>query len=128
MGNFKKMLFGEKMPDKDDPKYRERYEKEVGAGRRFAKAMRIDRLAVCIQSFANKHRKAFLVLVFGFVILSFGFNMYRIVRAGCTTHDRATATQQQEQMLRKKRSMAKSVRPMPAGIQPKENKESKQNK
>ena len=46
MGNFKKMLFGEKMPDKNDPQYRERYEKEVGAGRKFAKAMRIDRLAV----------------------------------------------------------------------------------
>lgn len=26
---FKRLLFGEKMPDKDDPKYKERYEKEV---------------------------------------------------------------------------------------------------
>lgn len=128
MGNFKKMLFGEKMPDKDDPKYRERYEKEVGAGRRFAKAMRIDRLAVCIQSFANNHRKAFLVLVFGFVILSFGFNMYRIVRAGCTTHDRATATQQQEQMLRKRRSMPKKVHTMPTGNLPEKEKKANKNK
>ena len=27
MGNFKKMILGEEMPDKDDPKYKEKYEK-----------------------------------------------------------------------------------------------------
>ena len=27
--SWKKMIFGEKMPDKDDPKYKERYEREV---------------------------------------------------------------------------------------------------
>lgn len=102
MGNFKKMLFGEKMPDKNDPQYRERYKKEVGAGRKFAKTMRIDRLAVCIQSFANSHRRRFLCLVFGFVILSFGFNMYRIVHAGSASHDKSTATQRQEQMLERR--------------------------
>ena len=39
---FKRMLFGEKMPDKDDPQYKERYEREVQAGHKFAKATRID--------------------------------------------------------------------------------------
>lgn len=34
--NIKRMIFGEKMPDKDDPKYKERYEREVKAGRKFA--------------------------------------------------------------------------------------------
>lgn len=29
---WKKLIMGEKMPDKNDPKYRERYEKEVGFG------------------------------------------------------------------------------------------------
>lgn len=32
--SWKKMVFGEKMPDKDDPKYKERYKKEVAAGAR----------------------------------------------------------------------------------------------
>lgn len=122
MGNLKKMLFGEKMPDKNDPQYRERYEKEVGAGRRFAKAMRIDRLAVCIQSFANGHRRTFLVLVFGFVILSFGFNMYRIVHASCVPHDKATATERQEQMLQKKRRILRDIHTMPPNVLPKEQK------
>ena len=30
------MLVGEEMPDKNDPKYKGRYEKEVAAGRKFA--------------------------------------------------------------------------------------------
>ena len=122
MGNFKKMLFGEKMPDKNDPQYKDRYEKEVGAGRKFAKAMRIDRLAVCIQSFANSHRRTFLCLVFGFVILSFGFNMYRIVHAGSASHDKATATERQEQMLQKKRRILRIIHTMPPNVLPKEKK------
>ena len=38
---FRRMLLGEKMPDKHDPQYKERYEREVDAGRKFAKATRI---------------------------------------------------------------------------------------
>ena len=30
MGKWKNIILGEKMPDKDDPKYREKYEKDVG--------------------------------------------------------------------------------------------------
>ena len=36
---FKQMLIGEKMPDKDDPKYKERYERDVRAGRKFVIAI-----------------------------------------------------------------------------------------
>ena len=36
------MIFGEKMPDKDDPKYKERYEREVAAGRKAARLLRLD--------------------------------------------------------------------------------------
>lgn len=39
---FRRMLFGEKMLDKNDPQYKERYEREIEAGRKFAKATRID--------------------------------------------------------------------------------------
>ena len=62
------MLFGEKMPDKNDPKYKERYERDVDAGRRFAKATRIDKAVAKVQGFANAHRTLFLVIVFGFAI------------------------------------------------------------
>ncbi|MBQ7472600.1 MAG: hypothetical protein IJS97_09325, partial [Prevotella sp.] len=44
----------------------------------------------------------FLCLVFGFVILSFSFNLYRIVRASRTSDGKTTATQRQEQMLERR--------------------------
>ena len=59
---FRRMLLGEKMPDRNDPKYKERYEREVNAGRRFAKATRIDKAAAKVQGFANVHRTLFLAL------------------------------------------------------------------
>ncbi len=34
---FRRMLFGEKIPDKNDPHYKERYKREIEAGRKFAK-------------------------------------------------------------------------------------------
>ena len=35
--SWKRFIIGEKMPDKADPQYKERYEKEVDAGKRFAR-------------------------------------------------------------------------------------------
>ena len=78
MGSWKKFIMGEKMPDKDDPQYKERYEKDVDAGRRFARWSGLDRLAANVQDFANKHTKTFLAIVFGFVILCFCMNVYRM--------------------------------------------------
>ena len=52
---WKKLIFGEKMPDKDDPKYEKRYKKEVEAGKRAARFLRIDKMAGCAQRFACKH-------------------------------------------------------------------------
>ena len=103
MANFKKMLFGEKMPDKDDPQYRERYEKEVSAGMKFARATRLDKVAARVQNFANLHTKAFLIIVFGFVILCFTLNMYRIIAVSSYNGKPEHAVERQEQMLRKKR-------------------------
>ena len=42
---WKKFFLGEPMPDKNDPKYRERYEREVKAGRVFADKTGISWLA-----------------------------------------------------------------------------------
>lgn len=102
--SWKKMIFGEKMPDKRDPKYKDRYEREVTAGRRFAKAAKLDRIAADVQSFANGHKKLFLAIVFGLVALSFGFNIVQMVRI-CnrqqTEKQQVTAIQHQEHLIKK---------------------------
>ena len=65
--SIKKMFVGEKMPDKNDPKYRERYEREVNYGRRFADKTGISWMARKLQQIADSHRCGFLVVVFGSV-------------------------------------------------------------
>ena len=99
---WKKMLVGEKMPDKDDPKYRQRYEEEVKAGRRFARTLKLDVLAVKVQQFANNHKRLFLALVFGFILLCFGFNIYRMVMVYNHQQSTQSATERQEQLMRQR--------------------------
>lgn len=89
------MLFGEKMPDKNDPKYKERYERDVDAGRRFAKATRIDKAVAKVQGFANAHRTLFLVIVFGFAICGLTWNIYRLTVVYRHHPTRRTATEMQ---------------------------------
>lgn len=90
---FRRMLFGEKMPDKNDPKYKERYERDVDAGRRFAKATRIDKAVAKVQGFANAHRTLFLVIVFGFAICGLTWNIYRLTVVYRHHPTRRTATE-----------------------------------
>lgn len=40
--DIKKVLMGEKMPDKNDPQYREQYEREVRAGQMFAEKIKLN--------------------------------------------------------------------------------------
>ena len=99
---FRRMLLGEKMPDKEDPKYRERYRRDVSAGRRFAHVMKLDKLAADIQRFADKHRTAFLAIIFTFVIGSFAWNIYRLVVVYERKPSQRTATEMQDSLLRKR--------------------------
>lgn len=81
MGKWKNIILGEKMPDKDDPKYREKYEKDVEAGRKFARVTRIDRLAGHVQRFAEKHRGLFLGIVMAIVLGCLAVNIYHFTAA-----------------------------------------------
>lgn len=104
---FRRMLFGEKMPDKNDPQYKERYERDVTAGRKFAKATRIDRAAAKIQGFANVHRTLFLVIVFSFVIGLFAWNVYRLTVVYRHNPSLRTATEMQDSVLRQRHKLIK---------------------
>lgn len=106
-----RMLVGEEMPDKNDPKYRERYEKEVAAGRKFAKTTRIDRAAAKVQGFANAHKTLFLVIVFGFVASCFGYNIYRMARYYGHKTEAKSAIERQEKRIRQVMDAAHCIVP-----------------
>lgn len=69
------------MPDKDDPKYKARYEREVEAGRKFASASGINWLSRKLQEWGQSHKVAFLVIVFSFIIFCFMVNVIGLVQA-----------------------------------------------
>ena len=79
---FRRMLFGEKMPDKNDPQYKERYERDVNAGRKFAQATRLDKLAAKIGTFT--------------------FNIYRLTKAYRHGQETRSATEMQDSLLRER--------------------------
>lgn len=79
--SWKRMIVGEPIPDKNDPKYKERYEKEVEAGRKFAEKSGLTWLIMKIQAWANHHRVAFLAISFGIVIGCFVLNIIGLVRS-----------------------------------------------
>ena len=106
---FRRMLFGEKMPDKDDPQYKERYEREVTAGRKFAKETRIDKAAAKVQGFANAHRALFLAIVFSVAIIGFVWNIYRLTAAYRCSHTTRTATEMQDSVLRERHKRLQGI-------------------
>ena len=79
--NLRKMILGEKMPSKDDPKYRETYERDVEAGRKFAKRTRLDRLGGHVQKLADRHSGLFLGIVLAIVVGCFVINAYHFTKA-----------------------------------------------
>lgn len=104
---WKKLIFGEKMPDKDDPKNKAQRESEVNAGRNAAKAIGVDKIAAKTQRVALKYPKIFLVVVFGFVIFCLGYNVFRMICVYNNPQSSQTAIERQDALLKLKRKHAK---------------------
>lgn len=97
--NIKKVILGEKVPDKDDPNYKKRHEEGVEAGKSFARTMRLDKAAAKVQHFASAYPKLFLCLIFGFVLFSVGLNLYRMSTAVSYRSKQSSAVERQEKEL-----------------------------
>lgn len=109
---WKKLIMGEKMPDKNDPKYKERYEKEVSAGRKVARFLKIDKAAAATQRFADRWPKLFLGIVFGIVIFCFVLNVYRLSQVATKANDYQTAVEKQERIYKERRQSQPQIKPI----------------
>lgn len=105
---WKKLIFGEKMPDKDDPRYKAQRESEVKAGREAAKVLGVDKAVGKTQRVALKYPKIFLAVVFGFVVICLGYNVYRMVRVCNRPDTPETAVERQNALFKAKRKRSKS--------------------
>lgn len=97
--NIKKVILGEKVPDKDDPNYKKQHKQSVEAGKSFAQALRLDKAAAKVQRFASHYPKVFLCLIFGFVLFSVGLNLYRMSTAVSYRNNPSSAVERQEKEL-----------------------------
>lgn len=109
---WKKLIMGEKMPDKNDPRYKERYEKEVSAGRKVARFLKIDKAAAATQRFADRWPKLFLGIVFGIVIFCFVLNVYRLSQVATKANDYQTAVEKQESIYKERRQSQAQIKPI----------------
>lgn len=109
---WKKLIMGEKMPDKNDPRYKERYEKEVSAGRKVARFLKIDKAAAATQRFADRWPKLFLGIVFGIVIFCFVLNVYRLSQVATKANDYQTAVEKQERIYKERRHSQPQIKPI----------------
>jgi len=76
---WSKLFKGEPMPDKNDPKYKERYERDYNAGSKFARMTGLTWLGSRITRFADGHKGLFLAMVLGFGVCVFLLQTCRFV-------------------------------------------------
>ena len=110
--NLRKMILGEKMPSKDDPKYRETYERDVEAGRKFAKRTRLDRLVGHVQKFADRHSGLFLGIVLAIVVGCFVINAYHFTKAYQLRKAQTESTRTPEESIREALDNAHTMIPI----------------
>ena len=110
--NLRKMILGEKMPSKDDPKYRETYERDVEAGRKFAKRTRLDRLVGHVQKFADRHSGLFLGIVLAIVVGCFVINAYHFTKAYQLRKAQTESARTPEESIREALDNAHTMKPI----------------
>ena len=96
---IKKIVLGEKVPEKDDPEYKDKHERCVNAGMKFARKMRLDKAAAAVQSFAQKHPAAFLSIIFTFVLFTIVLNLYRMTNVVFYRQQPQSAVERMEKEL-----------------------------
>ena len=97
---FKRVVVGESMPDKDDPKYRARYEREVAAGRRFGEMVGIARFGGWLCRVADRHRKWTVGLILCLCMFFFLYNFCHLVVGLGSAGKRANAVEYQDSVFR----------------------------
>ena len=104
--NIKRILFGEKTPDRDDPEYQKLREESEAAGRKFAELLHLGAVVAAVQRFADRHSKIFLCIIFAFVLFCLTVHLYRLNHALNHRPTRSSAVERQEQELHFKRHHA----------------------
>ena len=106
---IKKILFGEKTPDKDDPNSQKLREKSEAAGFKTSKFLRLDKATAAVQRFAERHRTLFFGFLLAMCVLIASAHVNRIRIAMKYRNSNSTAVERQREELHFKRHQAPSA-------------------
>ena len=107
--NIKKILFGDKTPDRDDPKYQKLREESEAAGLKTSRFLRLDKAAAAVQRFAERHRTLFFGFLLALCVLMASAHINRIRIAMKYRNSHSTAVERQREELHFKRHKAPSA-------------------
>ena len=97
--NLKKILFGEKVPDRDDPNYKKLREESEAAGRKVTQMTGMGKFVAKVQRIAENHQKVFLAIIFAYCFFA---SLIAIQRVNYLWHNRpqqSSAVERQEREL-----------------------------
>lgn len=97
--NIKKILFGEKTPDENDPKFQKLREESEAAGRKVTQMTGMGKFVAKVQRFAENHQKVFLSIIFAYCFFA---SIIAIQRVNYLWHNRpqqSSAVERQEREL-----------------------------
>ena len=103
---IKKILFGEKTPDRDDPNYQKLREESEAAGLKTSRFLRLDKAAAAVQRFAERHTTLFFGFLLALCIIIASAQIRRIQFAWQHRNSHSTAVERQRHELHFKRHHA----------------------
>ena len=99
---FRRILLGESMPDKNDPQYKEKYERDERRTQVCQSDATWTNWLLIFNVSLTRIRYVFLVIVFSIVMSTFTFNIYRLARTYRNSQGVKSVTEMQDSLLRER--------------------------
>lgn len=96
---IKKILFGEKTPDENDPNYKKLREESEAAGRKVTQMTGMGKFVAKVQRFAENHQKVFLGIIFAYCFFASLIAIQRVNYLWNHRPQQSSAVERQEREL-----------------------------
>jgi hypothetical protein len=96
---IKKILFGEKTPDENDPKFQKLREESEAAGRKVTQMTGMGKFVAKVQRFAENHQKVFFGIILAYVFFASIIAIQRVNYLWYNRPQQSSAVERQEREL-----------------------------
>lgn len=96
---IKKILFGEKTPDENDPKFQKLREESEAAGRKVTQMTGMGKFVAKVQRFAENHQKVFFSILLAYIFFASVIAIQRVNSLWANRPQRSNAVERQEREL-----------------------------